>query len=101
MLYEFGDSGRDGQVGSDVEVERADRAEDGLNHFVREDSHCPLVRSAATDLWEDAAELNSLASPTRAAEAASIGPEPGPLHIPAQLIAGGRTANSIFESFAA
>jgi hypothetical protein len=74
---------------------------EGLNHFVREDSHCPLVRSEITDPWEDAAELNSLASPSQAAVAASIGPDPGPLYIAAELISGGRTAKSVFELFAA
>jgi hypothetical protein len=64
-------------------------------------SHCPLLRSASTDPWEDAAELNSLASPSHAAEAASIGPAPGPVYIAAELISGGRTAKSIFEPFAA
>jgi hypothetical protein len=37
-------------------------------------SHCPLLRSASTDPWEDAAELNSLASPSRAADAAASDP---------------------------
>jgi hypothetical protein len=38
---------------------------------------------------------------SQAAEAASIGPDPGPRYIPAELIAGGRTAKSVFEPFAA
>ena len=42
-----------------------------------------------TDPNEDAAELNSAASPSQAAAAASIGAEPAPENISAELISGG------------
>jgi hypothetical protein len=38
---------------------------------------------------------NSAASPSQAAAAASIGPDPGPSYIRAELISGGKNAKSI------
>ena len=40
----------------------------------------------------DAADANSAASPSQAADAARIGAEPAPVYISAELISGGNTA---------
>jgi hypothetical protein len=58
-------------------------------------SHPALVSPDTTDPYELAAEYNSAASASQAAPAASIGPDPGPAYICAELISGGRIAKSI------
>ena len=52
-------------------------------------SHPSPVSRSITDWYEDAVELSSAASPSHAAAAASIGGEPGPEYIRAELISGG------------
>ncbi len=52
----------------------------------------PLARFVITELYEAAAERISVASWLQAALAASIGAEPAPEYILAELISGGSTA---------
>jgi hypothetical protein len=54
-----------------------------------------ILSSEITEPYEVAAECNSVASPSQAAAAASIGPDPGPSYIRPELISGGNTAKSI------
>ncbi|BBX62340.1 hypothetical protein MSAS_15140 [Mycobacterium saskatchewanense] len=49
----------------------------------------PLVNPVTTELNDDAAAARSAASPSHAAAAANIGPEPAPPNINAELISGG------------
>jgi hypothetical protein len=58
-------------------------------------SHAPPVSPDTTDLYAPAAELNSPASPSHAAAAANIGPDPTPAYILPELISGGNAAKSI------
>lgn len=53
--------------------------------------HDPPTSPAVTEPKETAAEANSVASPSQADAAASIGPEPAPAKIKAELISGGNT----------
>ncbi|BBZ40455.1 hypothetical protein MCNS_35180 [Mycobacterium conspicuum] len=53
------------------------------------------ARSDVTDANESAAEPNSAASPSHAAAAASVGPEPAPENIRSELISGGNTEKFI------
>jgi hypothetical protein len=58
-------------------------------------SQGPALNSESTDPYEVANECNSLASPSQAAAAASIGPAPGPVYIFPELISGDNNAKSI------
>jgi hypothetical protein len=55
-------------------------------------SHDPLVRLETTDEYEAAVDCSSAASPSQAAAAARIDPDPGPLYILPELISGGSAA---------
>jgi hypothetical protein len=57
-------------------------------------SHAPPVSSETVDRYEVAAELNSAASPSQAAAAATIGPEPAPAYIRPELTSGGNAPKS-------
>ena len=57
--------------------------------------HAPCTSPEVTDLNEAAAEPSSLASPSQAAAAASIGPDPAPANIRPELISGGNTTKVI------
>ena len=49
------------------------------------------------DPYEEAAEFNSAPNEAQAAAAASIGPEPGPAYIRAELISGGKPPKSMLK----
>jgi hypothetical protein len=52
----------------------------------------PLVRLSITDEYEETVDCNSPATPSQAAAAARIDPEPGPAYILPELISGGNAA---------
>jgi len=54
--------------------------------------HAPPVSVEITDEYEAAVDCNSVASPSQAAAAASIGPDPAPVYILPELISGGNAA---------
>jgi hypothetical protein len=54
--------------------------------------HAPLVRLSITDEYDDTVDCNSLASPSQAAAAARIDPDPGPAYILPELNSGGKAA---------
>jgi hypothetical protein len=58
-------------------------------------SQGPAVSATSSDWYELAAECIVAASPSQAAVAANIGPEPGPAYIRAELISGGSSAKSM------
>jgi len=57
-------------------------------------SHAPPVSSDTADRYEVAAKANSADSPSQAAAAATIGPDPAPAYIRPELTSGGRAPKS-------
>jgi hypothetical protein len=57
-------------------------------------SHGEPVNSVIADVYPVAVEPNSAASPSQAAAAAIIDPEPGPAYIRPELISGGNAPKS-------